>query len=167
MPPIPSPFAVGVFALVIAYPAGAMPPPDLVLPPAREASAEPKAPVAFRPGLWEIRHESKGGPMSNAPQVQSKCLDARALEADPIAPLKVPRTEGGRRGPRCSFGEIQIFEGQFTMPSQCQSPRGAVSIDWSGTHAAERFEMSATLRMGPMSMQMRTAGRRTGECPAP
>jgi hypothetical protein len=160
--------AFGFAALAVVCAAGAMPPPDLVLPASAEPQPASAGQLAFRPGLWEIRHEAKGGPMSDAPQLQQKCFDARALDADAGAPLKVPRTEGGRRGgPRCSFGEVQVFEGQFTLPARCQGPMGAISIDWAGTHGAERFEMAGQMRMGPMSMQMRVEGRRTGECLAP
>ncbi|MGL6291036.1 MAG: DUF3617 domain-containing protein [Silanimonas sp.] len=169
MPPISSKFAVGVAALVVAGAAGALPPPDLVLPPARETPAESEAPVAFRPGLWEIRHEASGGRAAREPQVQTQCFDAKALETDPHAPLKLaPRATGGRRGgPNCRFGVVQVAGGQFAMPGSCQGPMGSASVDWAGTHAAESFDMAGRMRMGPMTMEMRVNGRRIGECSAP
>ncbi len=162
-------FSTTFVALATAGAVSATPPPGVVLPSALDAPSDSTAPLAFRPGLWEIRHQASGRSSDREPQVQTQCFDAKTLEFDPHAPLKLaPKAGGDQRGaPTCDFGEVQVAHGQFAMTGRCQGPMGSARVDWLGTHAAERFEMAGRMRMGPMTMKMRVNGRRISECPTP
>jgi hypothetical protein len=168
MRPTLSALSVALITGLFAAAAIGLPPPDFVPPAPREGEAKPAGALAFAPGQWELTHEASGGPAARGPQTRTVCFDAEALKADPAAPLKQPPpASGGRRsGPSCSFGAVQVSGAQFAMPGRCEGPMGGASVDWSGTHAAESFEMAGQMRMGPMSMTMKVAGRRAGECPA-
>jgi hypothetical protein len=134
--------------------------------PAQAADSKEASP--FRAGEWEITRKMSGGPRSGAANTYRVCINEADLKADAGAPLSArPVSNQASNGPQCTLGAAQLIDGKIALEGVCEGPRGTITPKWTGRYTATDFTLSGKIKVGPMSMTMKTKGQHLGACQAP
>ena len=132
--------------------------------------------IRLQPGQWEliqetVRVSAPGMPPGAAEMMKMPPVIVRTCIGPAEASKPGPDLFSGNKDPDCKTEGFSAAAGRVAGTMTCRSGAGETTVTkLEGDFSADRFEVGlavATKGVGPeaMDIQMRSSGRRTGECP--